>query len=418
MKHLRLGLTLALACATALPAAAQAKTPPHATAQPSAPAAPKAVSTAGALAPSVPGLPAAEPPPPHTTIVEQIVARVNDKIITTSDYNSAESSMMTDLQQQAQQSGQPVTAEEIAKQKRDLLSNLIDDQLLVQRAKDLGLSAETQTILQLDQLRKQNHLATMQDLQRAVEAQGENYEDFKQAIRNQLLQQMVIEQDVAPRVPQATPQQIAAYYNAHKAQFVTPDEVGLSEILIKTQGKPKSELARLKSLADQVQQRAVQGESFRKLAQKYSEAASASSGGDIGFEKKSQLAASLAKLLWSLPVGGVTPVQKISSGYLILKVTARHHAGQETLQQASADINYVLYQQMMKPELKTYLDGLRRNAYITVAKGYFDSGVPPATSESAQITNFQRVLPSDLPKPTDKDKKNNGFSMGGGGGGR
>jgi peptidyl-prolyl cis-trans isomerase SurA len=408
MKHPRLGLTLALACAVTLPAAAQAKKP----SKPSAKAPLKTVSSS--VAPSIPGLPNEEPPPPHTTIVEQIVARVNDKIITTSDYNQAQSSMLTDLQQQAQQSGQPVSPVQIAKDKRDLLATLIDNQLLVQRAKDLGLSAETQTILQLDQLRKQNHLATMQDLQRAVEAQGENYEDFRQAIKNQILQQMVIEQDVAPRVPQATPQQIAAYYNAHKSQFVTPDEVGLSEILIKTAGKPKAELARLKSLADQVQQRAAQGESFSKLAQKYSDAASAASGGDIGFQQKKQLAASLAKTLWTLPIGGVTPVIKISSGYLILKVTARHHAGQESLQQATSAINYVLYQQAMKPELKTYLDGLRRNAYITVAKGYLDTGVPPASSESAQITHFQRVLPSDLPKPSGKAKKS-GFNMGGGG---
>ncbi len=411
MKHPRLGLTLALACALTLPAAAQAKTQP----KPAAKSPAKAVSTAGTLAPMMPGLPTEEPPPPHTTIVEQIVARVNDKIITSTDYANAEASMMTDLQQRAQQSGQPVSATEIAKAKRDLLSNLIDNQLLVQRAKDLGLSAETQTILQLDQLRKQNHLATMQDLQRAVESQGENYEDFKQAMQNQILQQMVIEQDVAPRVPQATPQQIAAYYNAHKAQFVTPDEVGLSEILIKTQGKPASELARLKSLADQVQQRAANGESFRKLAQRYSDAASASDGGDIGFEKKNQLEASLAKTLWSLPVDGVTPVEKIASGYLILKVTARHHAGQETLQQATSAINYVLYQQALKPELKTYLDGLRRNAYITIKPGFVDTGAAPAASETSEITHFQRVLPSDLPKPTGKDKKPGGFQMGGGG---
>ena len=405
MKHPRLGFLLALAFALALPAAAQSKKPSPA----------KAVSTSG-IASTIPGLPTAEPPPPHTTIVEDIVARVNDKIITSTDYANAEASMLTDLQQKAQQSGQPVSAEQIAAEKRNLLSHLIDSQLLEQRAKDLGLSAETQTILELDQLRKENHLATMQDLQRAVESQGENYEDFRQAIKNQILQQMVIEQDVAPRVPQATPQQIAAYYNAHKAKFVTPDEVGLSEILIKTAGKPKTELARLKSLADQVQQRANAGESFRKLAEKYSNAASAASGGDIGFQKKDQLTKALAKLLWSLPIGGVTPVQKITGGYLILKVTARHHAGQETLQQATSDINYVLYQQALKPELKTYLDGLRRDAYITIRPGYVDTGAAPAVSENAQITHFQRVLPSDLPKPTGKDKKSGGFNMSGGGG--
>src|SRR6185437_3904333 len=109
---------------------------------------------------------------------------------------------------------------------------------------------------------------------------------------------------------------------------------------------------RLKALADQVQERAAKGEDFAKLAQKYSEADSGPAGGDIGFERKDQLEASLAKTLFALPAGGVSPVETVSSGYLILKVTAAHHAGQETLDEASNEISNILYQQLMQPEMK------------------------------------------------------------------
>lgn len=374
----------------------------------------KSPARPAASAPMVPGLPAPEPPPPKTTVVEQIVARVNDKIITTTDLSAAEGQLVAGLQDEAQQSGKAVTSADIAKARKDLLANLIDNQLLVQRASDLGMSAETETVLELDQMRQQNHLASMEDLQKAIEAQGESYEDFQQSIKNQILQRKVIEEDVAPRVPQATPAQIAVYYQAHKANYVRPDEVGLSEILIKTDGKPAAEKARLKSLADQVQQRASKGEDFAKLAQRYSNAATASQGGDIGFERKDQLEASLAKTLFGLPVGGVSPVEKLPNGYLILKVTAVHQAGQETLAQATSDITYKLYQQMLQPELKTYLAKLRQDAYITVKPGYVDTGASAVAGPD--ITRFQRVLPSDLPKPTDKNKKGGGFNMGGGGG--
>ncbi|HXE30201.1 MAG TPA: peptidyl-prolyl cis-trans isomerase [Terriglobales bacterium] len=384
--------------------------------------APKAKSAAktAAAAPAAPVLSdpgksmlASEPPPPKATVVEEIVARVNNKIITTTDLQNAKSDLLQSLQDQAQKSGTPLTQTQIDTQEKDLLANLIDNQLLDQKASDLGMSAETETVLQLDQLRQQNHLASMEDLQKAIEGQGEGYEDFKQSITNQILQQKVIEEDVAPRVPQATPAQIAKFYNEHKSNFLRGDEVGLSEILIKTEGKTDAEKKRLKDLADQVQQRAAAGEDYAKLAQKYSNADTAAQGGDIGFQKKDQLEAKLAATLFSLPVGGVTPVEEVPNGYLILKVTAVHHAGQESLADASPEISYQLYQQMLRPELQTYLAKLRQDAYITVKPGYIDTGAN--ASLSPDITHYQRVLPSDLPKPTDKDKKGSGFNMGGGG---
>lgn len=361
------------------------------------------------------GLPKPEPPPPHTTIVEQIVARVNDKIIDTTDYHSARQDLKASLEQAAQQNGTTVSPVDLAKQDKDLLAQMIDNQLLIQRAQDLGLSAETQTILQLDKIRKENHLATMEDLQKAVEAQGENYQDYEQSIKNGILEQMVIEQDVAPRISAPAPAEIKQYYDAHKSSLVTPEEVRLSEILVKTTGKSPAEQKRLQSLADQVQQRAASGEDFSKLAQRYSNAPSASTGGDIGFEQRSQLQDSLAKVLFALPLNGVTPVEKVDSGYLILQVTARHSAGQETLQDATPQISQLLYQRKLQPELKAYMQKLRQDAYITVAPGYVDLGAS-ADNAGPDLTKFYRVLPSDLPKPTDKDKsKNGGFSMGGGG---
>lgn len=406
-KQIGIALALLLACSLA---AAQAKPKKNNKSEKTAPA---AATTATPIAAT--GFLNSEPPPPKTTVVEQIVARVNDKIITSTDLAQAQSDLLQSLQANAQQSGQPVTQTQVDAAQKDLLANLIDNQLLQQRASDLGMSAETETILRLDQMRKQNHLASMEDLQKAVEAQGENYQDFEQSIKNQILQQKVIEEDVAPRIPPSSPAEVAAYYNAHKGDFMRPDEVALSEILIKTDtAKTPEEKKRMQQLADQIQQRAAAGEDFGKLAQKYSNATSAQDGGDIGFQKKNQLEAKLAATLFALPVGGVTPVEQVPNGYLILKVTAVHHAGQESLQDASNEIQNILYQKALRPEMQTYLGKLRQQAYIRVKKGYTDSGAV-ASLGATDITKFQRVLPSDLPKPTDKPKSG-GFNMGGGGG--
>lgn len=373
----------------------------------------KTAAAAATKTPTAGVMAAAAAPPPNTTVVEDVVARVNDKIITNIDYNQAKSDLVSSLQQQAQQSGQTVTPAQIQTAEKNLLSQMIDNDLLVQRATDLGMSAETQTVLELDQLRQQNHLATMEDLQKAVEAQGENYQDFQQSIKNQILQKMVIEQDVAPRVSQPTPAEISAYYNAHKSDFVTADAVGLSEILVSTEGKSAADQKRLQDLADQVQKRAAAGEDFAKLAQRYSNDPSSAQGGDIGFQKRAQLDPKLADALFKLPVGGVTPVEDVPNGFLILKVTGIHHAGQETLAEATSEISYLLYQQKLRPELDTYLAKLRSNAYITVKPGYVDTGAS-ADAGTVDLEKFQRVLPTDLPKPTDKSKQGSGLNVGGG----
>jgi peptidyl-prolyl cis-trans isomerase SurA len=337
-----------------------------------------------------------------THVVEQVVARVNNSVITTFDLQTARQQLLADYEQQQKQGTTPDAQQQLQQSEKDLLASLIDKQLLLQRASDLGLSAETDTIRRLDEIRRSMNLPSMEDLQKAVEAQGQDYEDFKQSIRDQILTQKVIEQDVAPRID-IRPEEIAQYYQQHKNEFVRQHEVGLSEILIPTKNHPASDLPKLKKLADELQQRAAKGETFATMAQKYSAGTTAQDGGSIGFFKENQLSPELAKAVFSLPEGGVTPVMSTANGYLILRVDTIHHAGLESLDEARTEIQYQLYQQKLQPELRHYLAKLRNEAYVTIAKGYVDTG---STEEGPfNIERFERVLPQDLPKQTDKEKK-------------
>lgn len=360
------------------------------------------VLTAAAIPP---GSKHAAATPAKAYVVEAIVARVNNHIITTTDYQKAVQQLEADSASQSP----PMTSVQVAEAKKNMLRDLIDQQLLLQRANDLGYSAESQTVHELDQIRANMHLATMQDLRKAIEAQGQSYQDFRQNLKNGILTRMVIEQDVAPRID-IPPNAIQKYYNQHKKDFVTQAGVDLSEILISTQGQKAAAIARLKTLADQVQARAVRGESFSQLAKRYSNGATAASGGEIGFFKKGTLSPGLEKTVFTLPVDGVTPVINTANGFLILRVNAVHEAGQETLAQARSQVEQKVYEQMLQPELQTYLARLRSQAYINIAKGYVDTGA--GKNAGVNITHFERVLPQDLPKKTDKDKNasSSGFS--------
>ncbi len=352
---------------------------------------PAALACAAFAAPR-PG-PRSNPAPrkPRAMTVESIVAWINNKVITTVDYRKALQEISVDARSQ----NPPPTAAQLAAQKKNLLRDLIDQQLLLQRASDLGYSAESQTIHELDQIRQNMHLPTMRALRQAVQAQGQSYADFRQNIKHGILTQLVIQQDVAPRIDMP-PGAVRKYYEKHKSQFISHAGVDLSEILISTQGVKKSAVPRLHTLAEQVQQRAARGEQFSKLAKTYSNGATADKGGSIGFFKKGTLAPQLEKIVFALPAGGVTPVLNTANGYLILKVDSKHPAGQETLAQARPQVEQQVYEQLLQPELKTYLENLRAKAYIKIAKGYVDTGA--GKNPGVNITHFMRVLPQDLPK--------------------
>ncbi len=96
------------------------------------------------------------------TVVEEIVARVNNDIITRSEYNRAREQARQELQQQ-----DPVNADkEFAEKEKNVLRDLIDQQLLLQKGKDLGITGDTELIKRLDEMRKQMNLETMEDLEK------------------------------------------------------------------------------------------------------------------------------------------------------------------------------------------------------------------------------------------------------------
>ncbi|MGA2459599.1 MAG: SurA N-terminal domain-containing protein, partial [Terriglobales bacterium] len=133
---------------------------------------------------------------PADTVVEEIVARVNNEIITRSEYIHSRDQLKQEVQQQ-----DPVNADRIfAEKQRDVLRDLIDQQLLLQKGKDLGITGDTELIKRLDEMRKQMNLETMEDLEKAAEAQGASYEDFKQTMRNQIITQRVIGQEVGSKL--------------------------------------------------------------------------------------------------------------------------------------------------------------------------------------------------------------------------
>jgi peptidyl-prolyl cis-trans isomerase SurA len=172
---------------------------------------------------------------PADTIVEEIVARVNNEIISRSEYVRSRDQLKQEVQQQ-----EPSNADRaFADKQADVLRDLIDQQLLLQKGKDLGINGDTELVKKLDEMRKEMKLESMEDLEKAAQAQGASYEEFKQNMRNQIITQRVIGQEVGSKLSMNKDDELK-FYNEHRADLERQEAVRLSEILIapKTPAKP------------------------------------------------------------------------------------------------------------------------------------------------------------------------------------
>jgi peptidyl-prolyl cis-trans isomerase SurA len=313
----------------------------------------------------------AEPSPYPGDVVEDIVARVNDQVISRSDYERA----AQDLESQGKQ--QQWTQQQLFEAKHDLLRDLIDQQLLLSKGKDLDITGETELIKRLDEMRKQNHLDSMEDLQKAAEAQGVSWEDFKASIRNRIITQEVIRDQVGRHV-NISPTEVQNYYNQHKQEFDQPEQVRLSEILIPTANPDDAaQVADAKKKADDLAGKLQGGADFAALAKTSSGGPTAAEGGDLGEFKAGQLAKVLEDATFGLKPGQYTQPIRTKQGYVILKVTEHNPGGIPPLKDVEPQVEDAVGMAKMNPALRDYLTKLREDAYIDLAKGYEDSAASP-----------------------------------------
>jgi peptidyl-prolyl cis-trans isomerase SurA len=335
---------------------------------------------------------------PADTVVEEIVARVNNEIITRTEYVRSRDQLKQEVQQQEPGNADRVFAEKQA----DVLRDLIDQQLLLQKGKDLSINGDTELIKKLDEMRKQMNLETMEDLEKAAEAQGASYEEFKQNMRNQIITQRVIGQEVGSKLS-INKEDEQKFYNEHRAEMERPEQVRLSEILIAPKppakpagldGKPEppseaesaAALAAAQAKAQELLEQIRKGANFAEIAKKNSDGTSAKEGGDLSYFKRGTLAKELEDKVFSLKPGEITDVIRTKQGYIILQATEHQMAGIPTLKEIEPRIQDALYMQRLQPALRAYLTTLREQAFIDIKPGYVDSGASAKQTKPVETT--------------------------------
>jgi len=181
---------------------------------------------------------------------------VNNDVITQEDLAHALASVQGEVQEECPKCTAEQIQEDVAAKDKNVLRDLIDESLLVQRAKDSGINVDTDVIKRLDAIRQNAKLPTMEALETEVNKSGQAFEDFKSQIRDQLLTQQLIGKEVGSRVV-TTHEEVEKYYTDHKSDFVRPETVVLREIFVSTDGKPAADLPALRKKAENLRDRVL-----------------------------------------------------------------------------------------------------------------------------------------------------------------
>jgi len=334
-------------------------------------------------------------------IVDEIIARVNDQIITRTQFERAQQSQLQEIKQQYPNDWQSrwSTAQ------KDVLRELIDEQLLMEKGKELGITGETETVKQLNKMRQEMGLPTMQALEDEAKKQGISFEDYKESIRTRVVTQQVIGQEVGSKIGSSiTEQEIQNFYNQHKQEMSGPEEITLSEILVSTHPKPSPDknaqsdnpektdeqnkpedpalVAKAQAKAKLIYAQLKTGGKFADLAKKESDGPTAAQGGPLGTFKKGELAKEFEDATMSLKSGDFTEPMRTKQGFLILRVDDHRPAGIPPLKEVEDKIRESIYAQKLEPAARDYLKKLREQAYIEVKPGYVDTGATPGENSN------------------------------------
>lgn len=332
-------------------------------------------------------------------VVEEIIARVNNQIITRSEFERSKDQLKEEVKQQVPKDPDKAYADRV----KDILRDLIDQQLLLDKGKDLSITGDTELIKKLDQMRKDMKLDSLEALEKEATKQGVSWEDFKQNMRNQIITQKVIGGEVSAKLSVPN-EEIQKFYDEHKSEMEQPEYIRLSEILVAPrpstpsitlapdpsaagsapeqppvdeaakQAADAAALSAAEAKANDLLKQIHDGASFEDIAKKYSDGPSAADGGALGMFKRGQLAKELEDKTFAMKAGNVTEVIRTKQGYVLLKVVDHQQAGIPPMKDVLPKIQDALYYEKLQPALRAYLTKLREEAYIKYADGYIDTG--------------------------------------------
>jgi len=332
--------------------------------------------------------------------IDEVIARVNASVIMRSAFEAAQRDVLEELKKQG------LSGEEMEKKfnewKPRILDELINNQLLAHRAKDLSINVDAQVGQQLLRMMKENNCESQECLGQKMREAGYDIEEVKRVLGENFSKEAVLGQEVYGKVYRTlTEKEKREFYDKNKQFYAEPGEVTLSNIFIASGKDPNQALLRAKEIVIQARAGAVD---FKTLAQKYTESEPGKKDPSLGTFKIPDLNPEVKVVVENAKVGFVSDPVKLETGYSIFHVDQRKEPNQLPFEddRVKEHIGRSLVEQHAGEQVEEYLTKLRNDAFIEIDARYqFEN----SKVKSAQIKRVPYIDPSDKKKEKKKEKE-------------
>jgi peptidyl-prolyl cis-trans isomerase SurA len=300
--------------------------------------------------------------------VDRVVAVVNDDVILQTELEKAGGEYFERIRMKAP-AGEVESA--IEKARGEVLSSLIDNMIVKQKAAELGLTVEEAEIDNaIAQILSDNN-ATLEQFRKELAKVNVSMQDYRNNLRNQILQSRVVGQQVRSRIV-IVEEDIKEYYEKEYTQEKGESgyyilQIGFNWKNLVTLDGVSQEEAREK--AEAIRARVLAGESFGELARSYSDFPSATDGGNLGLIKKDEMAAYMRDAILSMHPGDISPIIETGSTFQFFKLLSSREGDlvvKAPYESVKDEIREILYRQEMEKDYKAWVENLREQAYIKI----------------------------------------------------
>jgi parvulin-like peptidyl-prolyl isomerase len=303
-------------------------------------------------------------------VVEAVVARVGDRIITRTQFVKRLADGLGEIDQ-------TVPPEQRAAKKAELRSGLLDEMLsellIKDRADRIGITVTDSEVKEsIKRLKEQYGISTDQQFTESLQKSGMTPAEMEARLRDTLITQKVFSRELRPR-DELTDRELRDRYDREKDRYRLPERAHLREIVILKETGPQG-VERSKQKAADAAAQARAGADFVKLIGTFSEAATKAKGGDLGDVQRGELLPDLDKAVFNAPSGTVVGPIESKSAWHIIKVEQRLPSEVPGFDSVKDRLKKDASDETFQRDYKTYVDRLRKEAFIQV----IDANIPKA----------------------------------------
>jgi peptidyl-prolyl cis-trans isomerase SurA len=291
-----------------------------------------------------------------TTTVSRIAAVVNSEIITTRQLDQEVSERVK---------GGNIPASQASALRQQVLSDLIEKTLLMQKADELRIKvAEDEIEEAIDEVQKQNKL-TREQLIEALQSEGMGYEKYRENLRQQILRYKLVGREVQARV-EVTNREIRDYFRENIGKYRDEPFLRLSRITFPIPAKATTvQIEAIRGKAEAALNRLRQGEEFYPVLLSLTADQSAE-GGDMGTFAEGELTSAFEKAVRKLKEGEISSLVETPAGFHILQVNEISAGKVRQFDSVKEEIRRILREQKTEERFKEWSQGLRKEAYIDI----------------------------------------------------